>query len=292
MNVLARNISHKVVQNSTKFNHHSIRFASILTRHPLGASTGLADDNRGLIFRQLFDYKSFTYTYLLGCASSTEAILIDPVYEQAERDLKLAQELGLNLVFGINTHVHADHVTSTGRLKDLIGSSFRSVLSLASGAEADLHICEGDVIKFGEHELETLETPGHTNGCLTFVLHEHSLALTGDTLLIRGCGRTDFQQGSSERLYDSIHNKIFSLPNHYHLYPGHDYRGFTKSMVDEEKRLNPRLALSKEEFVQFMKELNLAYPKLMDIAVPANIACGKVTQESIMGEEEIFHRIR
>lgn len=249
--------------------------------------------NKTLIFRQLFDQKSFTFTYLLGCSATKEAILIDPVLEQVDRDLKLVDELGLKLILGANTHVHADHVTATGKLKEMLGEeNFRSVLSLRSGGKADIHIEDGDRLRFGEQRLDVMETPGHTNGCLTYVMRSHSLAFTGDTLLVRGCGRTDFQQGSSETLYDSIHGKIFALPEHYALYPAHDYRGHTKTTVGEEKNLNPRLTLTKEGFVRFMEELGLAYPKLMDVAVPANMACGELSKEAVEGEDGIFDKLK
>jgi len=246
------------------------------------------EPSKTFIFRQLFDYQSYTYTYLLGCALTKEAIIIDPVLDQVKRDIQLAEELGLNLKLGLNTHVHADHVTGTGQLKKILGESFRSVLSENSGGEADVKIKEGDVIEFGIQHLDVLSTPGHTNGCLSYVLHDHSLVMTGDALLIRGCGRTDFQQGSSSTLYESVHNKILSLPDHYKLYPGHDYRGFTHSTVYEEKNCNPRLTLSKENFIQFMKDLNLAYPKLIDVAVPANMKCGELSKEAVEGEELIL----
>jgi len=239
-----------------------------------------------LIFKQLFDYQSYTYTYLLGCSATREAVLIDPVVEQVERDLKLADELDLKLCMGVNTHVHADHVTATGKLKEILGSrNFKSVLSEASGGKADLKIKEGDVIQFGEQKLDTLATPGHTNGCMTYVNHQNKLLMTGDTLLIRGCGRTDFQQGCANTLYDSVHEKIFKLPDDYTIYPGHDYRGFTKTSVGEEKTLNPRLSLPHDQFFVLMQNLKLAYPKLMDIAVPANLACGEMTKKVIEEED-------
>jgi len=273
----------RLIQTSTRKNVLSNRPPVFSSRRSLSSSSANSDS---LIFRQLFDGKSFTYTYLLGCSATKQAILIDPVLEQVDRDIKLAEELGLTLKLGINTHVHADHVTGTGKLKELLGSdNFKSVLSSNSGGKADVYVKQGDVVKVGNERISVMETPGHTSGCLTYVVHEHSLAMTGDTLLIRGCGRTDFQQGSSETLYDSIHTKIFTLPDHYRLYPGHDYRGFTRTSVYEEKNLNPRLTQTKEGFVQFMKDLNLAYPKLIDVAVPANLACGSVTQESILGED-------
>lgn len=229
-----------------------------------------------LIFRQLFDPQSSTYTYLLGDSRSGEALLIDPVFEQVHRDAALIKELGLKLIYTLETHVHADHVTGAWLLKRHLGS--RIALSEKSGAEgADRYLNHGDRTLFGDRYLETRSTPGHTDGCLTYVLDDHSMAFTGDCLLIRGCGRTDFQQGSAGRLYRSVHDQIFSLPGECLLYPGHDYRGSTVTTVAEEARFNPRLggALSEADFTGSMKNLNLAHPKKMDIAVPANLKCGR-----------------
>lgn len=169
--------------------------------------------------------------------------------------------------------MHADHITGSGRIKKYL-PSVKSVISDTSKAVADIHIKEGDKIQFGDEFLHVLSTPGHTNGCLTFVSHTAKIAFTGDALLIRGCGRTDFQQGNSELLYDSIHKKILSLPDEYSVFPGHDYMGRTSSSIGEEKRFNPRLTQNKSDFVETMKNLNLVYPKLMDVAVPANMVCG------------------
>ncbi|XP_072409687.1 persulfide dioxygenase ETHE1, mitochondrial isoform X1 [Chiloscyllium punctatum] len=172
-----------------------------------------------------------------------------------------------------NTHCHADHVTGTGFLKKmLIGC--QSVIAKDSGAQADVHIKEGDTINFGKFFLETLSTPGHTDGCLTFVLNDKSMAFTGDALLIRGCGRTDFQQGDPEALYHSVHQKIFTLPPDCLLYPAHDYTGQTVTTVEEERRLNPRLTKPLREFVSLMNNLKLPKPAQIDIAVPANLRCG------------------
>ncbi|XP_074837598.1 persulfide dioxygenase ETHE1, mitochondrial-like [Carettochelys insculpta] len=226
-----------------------------------------------LLFRQLFEPESCTYTYLLADRQTKEAILIDPVLETAKRDAKLVRELGLNLLCAANTHCHADHITGTGLLKKLLPGC-RSVISKASGALADVHIHEGDALEFGAFALEAHATPGHTDGCLTYVLNDQSMAFTGDALLIRGCGRTDFQQGSPETLYRSVHEKIFTLPGDCLVYPAHDYTGQTVSTVEEERTLNPRLTQSLEAFVQLMNNLNLAPPKKMGIAVPANLKCG------------------
>ncbi|KAM4703976.1 persulfide dioxygenase ETHE1, mitochondrial [Rhinophrynus dorsalis] len=229
--------------------------------------------SNGLIFRQLFEPVSCTYTYLLADQATKEAVLIDPVLEKAERDAKLIKDLGLNMIYAANTHCHADHITGTGKLKKLLPGS-KSVIAKNSGALADVYIQEGDHIQFGKFSLEARSTPGHTDGCLTYVLNDKSMAFTGDALLIRGCGRTDFQQGCAKTLYHSVHTKIFSLPENCLLYPAHDYTGQTVTSVDEEKRLNPRLTKSEEEFVKIMNNLNLPKPKQIDIAVPANLKCG------------------
>jgi sulfur dioxygenase len=229
-----------------------------------------------LVFRQLFDPQSSTYSYLLGDEHSGEALLIDPVFEQVHRDAALIAELGLHLACTLETHVHADHVTGAWLLKRRLSS--RIALSEKSGAEgADCYLRHGDKIPFGSRHLEARGTPGHTDGCLTYVLDDHSVAFTGDCLLIRGCGRTDFQGGSAGRLYRSVHDQIFSLPGECLLYPGHDYRGSTVTSVAEEARFNPRLGgvLSEADFTGYMKNLNLAHPKKMDIAVPANLKCGR-----------------
>lgn len=227
----------------------------------------------GLLFRQLFETQSSTYTYLLADEETKEAILIDPVLETMDRDLKLIKELGLDLKVAVNTHCHADHITSTGLMKkSLVG--LKSAISKLSGASADIYLSEGDKITFGKHCLTVRETPGHTDGCMTLVSADQSMAFTGDALLIRGCGRTDFQQGSPSRLYQSVHQKIFTLPDTCLIYPAHDYLGQTVSTVGEERRFNPRLTKSLEEFVHIMNNLNLPKPKKIDIAVPANLVCG------------------
>ncbi|KAJ3255179.1 Ethylmalonic encephalopathy 1 [Boothiomyces macroporosus] len=224
-----------------------------------------------IIFRQLFDAESSTYTYLLG--SNKEAILIDPVFEQADRDLKLVNELGLQLKYAINTHCHADHVTSTGLIKSRL-PHVKSMIAKVSGAKADIHLLEGDKIHVGDLEFKCIATPGHTNGCMCFYLEKEGVLFTGDAILIRGCGRTDFQQGDSGRLYDGVWQKIFTLPEETIIYPAHDYKGNTSSTVGEEKKLNPRFTKSKQEFIDFMKNLGLAYPKKIDVSLPANLECG------------------
>lgn len=239
-----------------------------------------------LIFRQLFDQDSATYTYLLGEPGSRKAVLIDPVYEQARRDAALLQELGLSLVYSLETHVHADHVTGGWLLKERHGSHIAlSHLSGAEGADRLLH--QGDRVAFGNRYLEVRETPGHTDGCLTYVLDDRSKAFTGDCLLIRGSGRTDFQEGDPVTLYRSVHAQIFSLPDDCLLYPGHDYRGLMATSVAEEKRFNPRLGgkLSESDFAGYMNNLGLPHPKKIDIAVPANLRCGR-PEHDISAESE------
>jgi len=227
-----------------------------------------------MIFRQLFDPVSSTYTYLLG--DSGEALLIDPVYEQVPRDLALLQELGLRLLTTLDTHVHADHVTGAWRLRQRSGSDI--ALAAVVGADgATRPLRHGERIDFGTRHLIARATPGHTNGCLTYVLDDQSMAFTGDSLLIRGCGRTDFQGGSPEQLFASVREQILSLPDNCLLYPAHDYRGITVTSVAEERRFNPRLGgdVDVGDFTGHMNNLNLPHPKLMAVAVPANLRCGK-----------------
>lgn len=234
-----------------------------------------------LLFRQLFEKESSTYTYLLADASHPDkpALLVDPVDRTVDRDIALVKELGLKLIYAINTHVHADHVTGTGLLKSKV-PGVKSIISKASNAQADLFVEPGDKISFGDLFLEVRATPGHTQGCVTYVTGDGPdqpqprMAFTGDALLIRGCGRTDFQGGSSDQLYDSVHSQIFTLPKDTFLYPAHDYKGFSVSTVAEEMQFNPRLTKDKETFKNIMANLNLSYPKRIDIAVPANMICG------------------
>lgn len=228
-----------------------------------------------LVFRQFFDPQSSTYTYLLADSESGECVLIDPVFEQARRDSSFIRELGLTLLWTLETHVHADHVTGGWLHKQRLGS--RIALSEASGAEgADRYLKPRDTVAFGKRHLEVRATPGHTNGCLTYVLDDRSRAFTGDALLVRGCGRTDFQQGDARRLYHSITEQIFSLPDNCAIFPGHDYRGVTATSVGEEKKFNPRIGgeQSEADFAGYMANLGLAHPKQIDVAVPANMRCG------------------
>ena len=229
-----------------------------------------------IIFRKLFDPVSSTYSYLLGDPATAEALLIDPVLAHARRDVALLRELGLQLVATLDTHVHADHVTGAWRLKQACGSQI--ALAEASGAaHADRLLRHGDRVAFGARWLAVRATPGHTGGCLSFVLDDQTMAFTGDALLIRGCGRTDFQQGSAAHLFHSVREQILTLPPACLLYPAHDYRGLTVTSVAEELRYNPRLggAVDEADFTGYMDNLGLPHPKLMDIAVPANLLCGR-----------------
>ncbi len=233
-----------------------------------------------LIFRQLIDPQSSTYTYLLGDGKSREAVLIDTVFEQVRRDAALVNELGLKLVATLETHVHADHVTGGWMLKRQFGSDI--VVAASSGAKgADRYISHGDKIRFGERYVEVRATPGHTDGCVTYVLDDESRAFTGDCLLIRGSGRTDFQQGDARRMYRSVHTQIFTLPDQCLLYPGHDYRGLTVTSVAEERSFNPRLGgqIGEADFAGYMENLSLPHPKQIDRAVPANMRCGEPSGE-------------
>jgi len=224
-------------------------------------------------FRQLFDRDSCTYTYILADTDTKEAILIDPVIDLAERDATTVKDLGLNLIYALNTHLHADHITGTGLLKKLI-PSVKSVIAKASGAKGDILVESGDKIKFGKHELEVRATPGHTNGCVTYVCHDQGCAFPGDAILIRGCGRTDFQEGNANTLYDSVWKQIFTLPENFKLFPAHDYKGQTVTSVEEEKTLNPRLTKPRDEFIKIMDNLGLPYPRKIDESLPANKVCG------------------
>jgi len=229
-----------------------------------------------MLTRQLIDPDTSTYTYLLADEDTREAILIDPVREQVERDAQIIEELGLHLVATLETHVHADHVTGAWLLKQRFGSDI--LYPASSGVEgADRLLGEGDTVRFGRHAVEVRLTPGHTAGCATYVTSDGSRAFTGDALLIHGSGRTDFQQGDARTLYRSVRDQIFTLPDATELYPGHDYKGRTVTTVAEEKAFNPRLGLEKDEdtFVEIMDGLNLAYPRYIDRALPANMNLGR-----------------
>ena len=225
-----------------------------------------------LLFRQLFDSISCTYTYLIASDYGREAILIDPVREHIKSYQRLLSELQLKLVVAIDTHTHADHITASGALQQALNC--RIAMGEQAPAEcASLRVKEGDKINLDGIELKTLYTPGHTNDSYSFMMKDR--IFTGDTLLIRATGRTDFQGGDAHKQYDSLFNKLLNLPEEMFVYPAHDYNGITVSTIGEEKHCNPRLQVSSAaEYATIMAELKLAKPKMMDVAVPANLKCG------------------
>lgn len=226
-----------------------------------------------MLFKQLFDKESCTYTYLIADPGTKEAVLIDPVDTQLDEYLNLLQENNLTLKYSLETHVHADHVTASGLLRQKVGAK-TAVNSLCGADSADIQIQDGDVFEFGNNEtIKVISTPGHTPGSTSFLWRDR--VFTGDALLIDGCGRTDFQSGSTEAQYDSITQRLFTLPDDTIVYPGHDYKGRWISNIAQERTSNSRLAGKiKKEFVEIMAKLNLPKPKLIDMAVPANRYCG------------------
>lgn len=232
-----------------------------------------------MIFRQLFEPQSSTYTYLVACEETRQAALIDPVIETVDRDLSLLDELGLTLKFTLETHIHADHVTGAARLRERTGSK-AAVPEKSRAGHADVPVREGEAIAVGKLTIEPLYTPGHTDDHHAYLVHsaDGGRVFTGDALMIDGCGRTDFQNGDAATLYRSVHEKIFRLPDDTLVYPGHDYQQRFVSSVAQEKARNPRLGGDKtlEEFIAIMAALNLPRPKKMDVAVPANRECGEV----------------
>lgn len=226
-----------------------------------------------MLFRQLYDLDTGTYTYLLAERPGGKAVIIDPVLEQMNAYLQLLRELDIRLVKAIDTHTHADHVTAMGKLREVTGCV--TLMGEQTKAECvSLRVRDGETIHVGALTLRALYTPGHTDESYSFVMDDR--VFTGDTLLIRGTGRTDFQNGNARAQYDSLFNKLLKLPEETLVYPGHDYKGWTVSTIGEEKRYNPRLqAQSVDEYVNIMNNLNLPNPKYMDVAVPANLACGR-----------------
>lgn len=230
-----------------------------------------------MIFRQLFERESSTYTYLIACAETRAAALIDPVKTEVPKYLQLLDELNLTLVSALDTHTHADHITGAGALRDATGCT-TLLAKEAKSACVSQGLCDGQEITLGKLTLTALYTPGHTDDSYSFLLHDagQTYVFTGDTLLIRGTGRTDFQNGSAQDQYHSLFNKLLSLPGDTWVYPGHDYKGWAVSTIAEEKAHNPRLQVPDvNAYVQLMNNLKLPNPQLMDIAVPANRACGK-----------------
>lgn len=230
-----------------------------------------------MIFRQLFEPSSSTYTYLIACQDTGVVALIDPVLETVQRDMEVLNELGLQLAYSIDTHIHADHLTSATKLKALT----RSQIVYPKEAELpcqDISVEEGRVFRIGNVELHPLFTPGHTDHHYAYLIDNGSqkLVFTGDALLIEACGRTDFQSGDAATLYESIQNKLFNLPDETLVYPAHDYEGHFVSTIAQEKIRNPRLGnnKSKDEFIEIMNNLDLPYPRKIDFAVPGNEACG------------------
>jgi len=237
----------------------------------------LTDTEARMIFRQLFDSTSGTYTYLLASRHGGEALIIDPVLERVDRYLQLVRELDLKLVKAVDTHLHADHVTGLGELRDRT----RCITVMGEHSRADvvsMRVAEGDRIEIEGLRLDVLYTPGHTDDSYSFLLADR--VFTGDTLLIRGTGRTDFQNGDPRAQYDSIFNKLMKLPDETLVYPAHDYKGETVSTIGEEKFFNPRLKVrSVDEYVDLMNNLKLPNPKMMDVAVPANMHVGLRQQD-------------
>lgn len=231
-----------------------------------------------MIFRQMFEADSSTYTYLLACTDKAEAILIDPVLETVERDLQVLKDLNLKLMATLETHVHADHLTGALRLKQRLNSkiAYPAIDHLPC---ADIGVREGEPFRVGSIELHPLFTPGHTSNHHAYLIDNpgSKMLFSGDALLIEGCGRTDFQSGDAESLYNSIQNKFFSLPDESLVYPCHDYEGRQISTIGQEKQRNPRLGKgkSKEQFLEIMNSLDLPYPRKIDFAVPGNELCGQ-----------------
>ena len=225
-----------------------------------------------MVFRQLFDEASHSYSYLLAAKGGGEALLIDPVLEHTEAYLRLLQELDLKLVVALDTHTHADHITALGALRT--ATQCRTLMGSASRAECvSARLGDGEVLKAAGLALTARHTPGHTDDSCCYLLPDR--VFTGDTLLIRGTGRTDFQNGDARAAWHSLQAVLLRLPDATCVYPGHDYKGWTVSTIGEERRHNPRLQVrDAEAYAALMASLKLPHPKLMDVAVPANLACG------------------
>ena len=232
-----------------------------------------------MIFRQLFEPDTSTYCYLLGCQKTGRAVLIDPVLSEVEGYITLLADLNLSLVYTMETHVHADHVTGSGLLRDRVGS--KSVVYRDAGTLCpDLLVSDGVELQVGSLTFKVLHTPGHTQSCVSYLFDDR--VFTGDALLIGGCGRTDFQQGNPGQLFDSIHQKLFSLLPDTLVFPGHDYRGNTVSTIRQEMQKNDRLGpgIGREDFIRIMNSLDLPLPRHIHAAVPANLACGSTETQA------------
>ncbi|MGK7942720.1 MAG: MBL fold metallo-hydrolase [Crocosphaera sp.] len=228
-----------------------------------------------MIFRQLFDPESSTYTYLIADPILKEAVLVDPVLEKVIRDRQLLEELGLTLKYCLETHIHADHITGAGKLREMTGC-FSIVPENANISCADGCLKDREILELGNVIIEAIATPGHTDSHLAYLVNQKAV-LTGDALFIRGCGRTDFQGGDAGTLYDCVTQRLFTLPHETLVYPGHDYQGHTVSTIAEEKKWNPRfVGRDRSNFITFMNNLNLSNPKKMMEAVPANQRCGNI----------------
>jgi sulfur dioxygenase len=231
-----------------------------------------------MLFRQLLDRETGTYTYLIADHATKEAVLVDPVIEQVDRDFKWLNELGLTLKFCLETHIHADHITGTSKLRELTGCE-DIVPENAHVACANRFVKDGEVLQVGGIEIQAIATPGHTDSHMAYLINGTHL-LSGDALLIRGCGRTDFQSGDAGTLYDRVTQRLFTLPDETLVYPGHDYKGNTVSTIGEEKQWNPRfVGRNREQFIEFMNNLDLPNPKKIAEAVPANERCGRMASK-------------
>ena len=234
--------------------------------------------NNPVLIRQLFDSESSTYTYLVADTDAEVALLIDPVSEKLSSYIQLLADLSLQLKYALDTHCHADHITALGQLRDITGCETLAGKPSAMAC-VDRFFADGDILQLGSIAVRAIYTPGHTDDSYCFFLDgEQQLLFTGDTLLIRGTGRTDFQNGSSEELYDSLFTKLLKLPDQTTVFPGHDYKGWTQSTILEERQSNPRLQVKNwQELDSLLEQLKLMNPKLMDIAIPANKQCGKTS---------------
>jgi sulfur dioxygenase len=233
------------------------------------------------MFKQMFDAESSTFTYLIVDDVTHQAVLIDPVANHIEDYITILNQQNITLKYALETHVHADHITASGMLRERLNIK-TGVSELCGATTADMQLNDGDVLQFGAQQIRVIATPGHTAGSVSYLWNDR--IFTGDALLINGCGRTDFQGGDAGVLYDSITKKILSLPDEALIYPAHDYNGRRVTCVAQEKAINPRLAgKTKAEFIALMNNLNLAKPKLIDAAVPANRMCGVPEPEVVQG---------